>query len=286
MGCYTAGLCSMHRCPYKFLKLAIQNDKGIYFSIFKNSPIMKVLVIGGTGLIGKDVCKKLEGAGHKVIVGSPGRGVDILTGKGLEEALEGTDIVIDLSNSKSPDGETALHFFSTAGKNLVAAEKVANVKHHLILSIVGVPLAQHIGYLQAKKLQEDSIATSGIPYTIIRSTQFHEHISTIIAVQGEGREVHVSTVDYQPIAVEDVVNYVVKFALEEPKNGIVEIAGPDRGPMNEFVKKYLDEKREEKVVVANEDNKYMFFEIPRSLLVPAGDFFPGEVRFDDWKKSS
>lgn len=247
---------------------------------------MKVLVIGGTGLIGKDVCKKLESAGHKVIVGSPSRGVDILTGMGLEEALEGTDIVIDLSNSQSPDEETALHFFSTAGKNLVAAEKIANVKHHLILSIVGVPLAQHIGYLQAKKLQEDTIAASGIPYTIIRSTQFHEHISTIIAVQSEGKEVHVSTVDYQPIAVADVVSYVVKFALEEPKNGVVEIAGPDRGPMNEFVKKYLDEKHEEKVVVTNEDNKYMFFEIPGSLLVPAGDFYPGKIRFDDWKKSS
>jgi uncharacterized protein YbjT (DUF2867 family) len=247
---------------------------------------MKILVIGGTGLVGKGVCKKLESSGHKVIVGSPTMGVDILTGKGLAEALVGTDVVIDLSNSQSPDGETALHFFRTAAKNLVTSEKMTNVKHHLILSIVGTPLAQHIGYLQAKKLQEDTIAASGIPYTIIRSTQFHEHISTIIAVQGEGNEVHVSTVDYQPIALTDVVNYVVKFALEEPKNGIVEIAGPDRGPMNEFVKKYLEEKREEKSIVANEDNKYMFFEIPRSLLVPAGDFYPGKIRFDDWKKSS
>lgn len=247
---------------------------------------MKILVIGGTGLIGKEVCKKLESAGNEVIVGAPSWGVDILTGKGLTEALEGTDIVIDLSNSKSPDGETALNFFHTAGKNLVAAEKVANVKHHLILSIVGTPLGQHIGYLQAKKQQEDIIAESGIPYTIIRSTQFHEHVSTIIAVQCEGTEVHVSTLDYQPIAAADVVSYVVKFALEKPKNGIVEIAGPDRGPMNEFVKRYLEEKGEDKVVVSNDEDKYMFFVIPRSLLVPAGDFYPGEIRFDDWKKSS
>lgn len=246
---------------------------------------MKILVIGGTGLIGKEVCKKLEGIGHEVIVGSPSKGVDILTGKGLAEALEGTDIVIDLSNSQSPDGETALNFFRAAGRNLVAAEKVANVKHHLILSIVGTPLAQHIGYLQAKKLQEDAIAASGIPYTIIRSTQFHEHTSTIIAVQGEGNKVYVSTLDYQPIAVADVVSYVARFALEEPRNGIVEIAGPDRGPMNEFVEKYLQEKREDKVVVPNDENKYMFFVIPKSLLVPAGDFYPGEIRFDDWKKS-
>jgi uncharacterized protein YbjT (DUF2867 family) len=247
---------------------------------------MKILVIGGTGLIGKEVCRKLESAGNEVIVGAPSRGVDILTGKGLAEAMEGTDIVIDLSNSRSPDAETALNFFDTAGKNLVAAEKITKVKHHLILSIVGTPLGQHIGYLQAKKKQEDTIAESGIPYTIIRSTQFHEHISTIIAVQGEGKEVHVSTLDYQPIAAADVVSYVVKFALEEPKNGIVEIAGPDRGPMNEFVKKYLEEKREDKVVVSNEEDKYMFFVIPRSLLVPAGDFYPGEIKFDDWIKFS
>jgi len=247
---------------------------------------MKILVIGGTGLIGKEVCKKLERAGNEVIVGAPSRGIDILTGEGLEEALEETDIVIDLSNSKSPDGETALNFFHTAGKNLVAAEKIANVKHHLILSIVGTPLAQHIGYLQAKKQQEDTIAESGIPYTIIRSTQFHEHISTIIAVQSEGKKVNVSTLDYQPIAAADVVSYIIKFALEKPKNGIVEIAGPDRGPMNEFVKKYLEEKREDKVVVSNEEDRYMSFVIPRSLLVPAGDFYPGEIRFDDWKKSS
>ena len=140
--------------------------------------------------------------------------------------------------------------------------------------------------MQAKKQQEDTIAESGIPYTIIRSTQFHEHISTIIAVQSEGREVHVSTLDYQPIAAADVVSYIVKFALEKPQNGIVEIAGPDRGPMNEFVKKYLEEKREDKVVVSNEEDRYMSFVIPRSLLVPAGDFYPGEIRFDDWKKSS
>lgn len=246
---------------------------------------MKILVIGGTGLIGKDVCKELESAGHQVIVGTPSKGVDILTGEGLAAALEETDIVIDLSNSKSPDGETALHFFQTAGKNLVQAEKKANIKHHLVLSIVGTPVAQHIGYLQAKKQQEDTIAASGIPYTIIRSTQFHEHISTIIAVQGQGKEVHVSTIDYQPIAAADVVNYIIKFALEKPKNGIVEIAGPDRAPMNEFVEKYLAEKQEDKIVVPNEDNQYMFFVIPRSGLVPAGDFYPGTIRFDDWQKS-
>lgn len=247
---------------------------------------MKILVIGGTGLIGKEVCKKLKSNGNEVVVGTPSTGVDILTGEGLAVALEGTEVVIDLSNSRSPDGETALNFFTTAGKNLVAAEKLANVKHHLVLSIVGTHRAQHIGYLQAKKYQEDAVIESGIPYTIIRSTQFHEHTSTIVAVQGEGEKVHVSTMDYQPIAAADVVNYVARFALEEPKNGIVEIAGPDRGPMTEFVTKYLEEKREDKVVVPNEENKYMFFVLPKSGLVPEGDFYPGEIKFDDWNRTS
>lgn len=247
---------------------------------------MKILVIGGTGLVGKNVCRILESTGNNVIVGAPSAGVNILTGEGLAEALDGTDIVIDLSNSKTPEAQIALDFFRTAAKNLVAAEKIAHIKHHLVLSIVGTDRAQHIEYLQAKKYQEDAVIESGIPYTIIRSTQFHEHTDTIIAVQGEGRNVHVSTIDYQPIALEDVVNYVVRFALEQPKNGIVEIAGPDRGPMNHFVENYLKEKGGDKIVVPNEDDKYMFYTIPRSGLVPSGDFFPGKIRFDDWKKNS
>lgn len=246
---------------------------------------MKILVIGGTGLIGKEVCKKLKSMDNEVIVGSPSTGVDVLTGEGLVEALTGTDVVIDLSNSRSPDGNTALNFFNTAGKNLAAAEKIAGIKHHLILSIVGTDRGQHIGYLQAKKQQEDTIVESGIPYTIIRSTQFHEHVTTIITVQGDEKQVHVSTLDYQPIAAADVVNYVVKFALEEPKNGIVEIAGPDRGPMNEFVAKFLEAKGEDKVVVPNNEDMYMFFLLSRSGLVPTGDFYAGDLRFDDWIKT-
>lgn len=247
---------------------------------------MKILVIGGTGLIGKQVSKKLSDLGHQVIVGSPSNGIDILTAQGLPEALAGTEVVIDLSNSQSPDAEQALHFFRTAAKNLAPAEIAAGVKHHLILSIVGTDRAPHIGYLQAKKEQEDNIIGSGIPYTVIRSTQFHEHTPVIIAVHGEGEIVHVSNLDYQPIAVSDVVDYVVKFTLEEPKNAIVEIAGPDRGPMNGFVERYLKEKGEDKKVVENQNDKYMFYIIPRSGLVPLADFYPGKTSFGDWLKTS
>ncbi|WP_256012200.1 SDR family oxidoreductase [Desertivirga xinjiangensis] len=246
---------------------------------------MKILVIGGTGLIGKDVSAKLSREGHEVIIGAPSHGVNIVSGEGLEEALKGTDVVIDLSNSSSPDDETALNFFRSAGKNLRAYEKEAGIKHHLVLSIVGTDRAQYIGYLKAKKEQEDNIKGSGIPYTIVRSTQFHEHVTTIIAVQGNENEVKVSTVDYQPIAAEDVVNYLSKFALEEPKNGTVEIAGPERGSMTQFVQRYLDTTGDSKVMVFNDENKYMYLDIPKDLLVPLENYYKGAINFEDWVKT-
>lgn len=247
---------------------------------------MKILVVGGTGLIGKDVSRKLTEAGHEVIIGSPSHGIDVISGEGLIEALEGTDIVIDLSNSASPDDQTALTFFCTAGKNLASFEKKAGVKHHLVLSIVGTDRATYIGYLQAKKAQEDNIRNSGIPYTIIRSTQFHEHMITLIAVQGNETEVNISSVEYQPIAAADVVDLVVKLALEEPKNALVEIAGPERGLMTDFVQKYLKYTESDKMLISDDDNKYMFFEIPKDLLVPLGEFRTGQVTFSDWLETN
>lgn len=243
---------------------------------------MKILVIGGSGLIGKQVSSKLIDLGHEVVIGAPSKGVDILTGEGLNQSLKDTEVVIDLSNSSSPDEQTALDFFSGAATNLIPAEKAANIKHHLILSIVGTDRAQFIGYLRAKKIQEDSIRDSGIPYTVIRSTQFHEHIGTIVEVQGNETEVHVSSMDYQPIAAAEVVDFVVKFALEEPKNAIVEIAGPELGPMNEFVDSYLQFLGDEKVVVANDENKYMFYVMPRTTLVPISDFHSAKITFKEW----
>lgn len=243
---------------------------------------MKIVIIGGTGLIGSNVSEKLRLLGHQVVIASPSTGINAVTGEGLSDALENAEVVVDLSNSASPEEETAITFFRTAGKNLAAAEKAAGVKHHLVLSIVGTDRVQHIGYLRAKKEQEDIVSQSGIPYTIIRATQFHEHITTLIAVQSDEQFVHVSTLDYQPIAAEDVAALVTRLALEDPKNRTVEIAGPECGPMNEFVTRYLSVKGGDKLVKANDDNKYMFFEIPKSLLVPQGDFYPGAIRFDDW----
>jgi len=233
-------------------------------------------------LIGSKVNEKLRLLGHQVIVASPSTGIDALTGEGLADAMVNAEVIVDLSNSASPEEDTAIKFFSTAGKNLAVSAKAAGVKHYLVLSIVGTDRALYIGYLRAKKEQEDIIKHSGIPYTIIRATQFHEHITTLIAVQSDEQYVHVSTVDYQPIAAEDVAALVTRLALEAPKNSTVEIAGPDRAPMNEFVTRYVSVKGGEKLVKVNDENKYMFFEIPQSLLVPQGDFFPGAIRFDDW----
>jgi len=247
---------------------------------------MKILVVGGTGLIGKGVSRELTEAGHEVIVGSPSHGIDVVSGNGLADALEGTDVVIDLSNSASPDSQTALNFFRASGQSLTSFEKKAGIKHHLVLSIVGTDRATYIGYLQAKKEQEDTIRNSGIPYTIIRSTQFYEHMTTLIAVQGNETEVNVSTIDYQPIAAADVVGHVVKLALEEPKNGLVEIAGPERGLMTDFVQKYLDHTSNSKMLVANDDDQYMFFKIPKDLLVPSGGFRAGQITFSEWLKAN
>ncbi|MPR36706.1 SDR family oxidoreductase [Salmonirosea aquatica] len=243
---------------------------------------MKIVIIGGTGLIGSNVSEKLRLLRHEVIVASPSTGINAVTGEGLADAMENAEVVVDLSNSASPEEETAINFFRAAGKNLASAEKAAGVKHHLILSIVGIDRAQYIGYLRAKKEQEDIIKESGIPFTIIRATQFHEHITTIIAVQSDDEAIHVSNVDYQPIAAEDVAVLVTRLALEAPKNTTVEIAGPDRAPMPKFVSRYLSVKGNENPLKANDDNKYMFLEIPKNMLVPEGEFYPGAIRFDDW----
>jgi uncharacterized protein YbjT (DUF2867 family) len=243
---------------------------------------MKIVIIGGTGLIGSKVSEKLRLMGHQVIVAAPSTGINALTGEGLADAMAEAEVVVDLSNSASPEEDTAINFFRTAGKNLAAAEMAAGVKHHLALSIVGTDRALYIGYLRAKKEQEDIIKESGIPYTIIRATQFHEHITTLIEVQSDEEAIHISTVDYQPIAAEDVASLITRLALEAPKNTTVEIAGPDLAPMSEFVSQYLSVKGGEKPLIANDNNEYMFFEIPKSLLVPQGDFYPGAIRFSDW----
>jgi len=243
---------------------------------------MKIVVIGGTGLIGTKVVAQLRQKGHQVIAASPATGINTITGEGLAEAINDTEIVIDLANSPSFEDQAVMEFFQTAGRNLLAAEINAGVKHHVALSIVGVDIMQNIGYMRAKQVQEDLIKKSGVPYTIIRSTQFFEFLAGIANQAAEGNEVHLSDVQFQPIASDDVAAFVVKFALAAPVNGKVEIAGPERFKMYEIVARYLQHSNDPRKVVANGKPAYYGGEIAHTALVPAGYAELGAIDFEQW----
>ena len=243
---------------------------------------MKIVVIGGSGLIGTKVVSKLRQKGHQVIAASPATGINTITGEGLAEAMKDTDVVIDLANSPSFEDKAVMEFFQTAGRNLLAAEINAGVKHHVALSIVGVDDMQNIGYMRAKKVQEDLIKQSGVPYTIIRSTQFLEFLKGIADQATQGNEVHLSDVKFQPIASDDVAASVAKHALAAPINGRTEIAGPERFDMYEIVARYLQHSNDPRKVVANGRPEYFGGEISHTALVPAGEAELGAINFEQW----
>jgi len=243
---------------------------------------MKIVVIGGSGLIGTKVVAHLRQAGHQVIAASPATGINTITGEGLAEAMSNTDVVVDLANSPSWEDDAVMEFFQTSGRNLLAAEINAGVKHHLALSIVGVDIMQNIGYMRAKKAQEDLIKQSGVPYTIIRSTQFLEFLKGIADQATDGNEVHLSDVRFQPIAAEDVAAFVAKYAVAAPINGKVEIAGPERFAMYEIVSLYLRHANDPRKVIPNGKPTYYGGEISHTALVPAGQAELGTVNFEKW----
>lgn len=243
---------------------------------------MKIVVIGGTGLIGSKVVANLRQLGHQVIAGSPNTGINTITGEGLAEAMSNTDVVVDLANSPSFEDKAVLEFFQTAGRNLLAAEINADVKHHIALSIVGVDIMQESGYMRAKLVQENLIKSSGVPYTIIRSTQFMEFMAGIANQATEGNEVHISTVLFQPIAADDVASFVTQAALTGPINGIMEIAGPDRFAASDIIAEYLEVTHDPRKVVANGKAQYFGAQISNTALVPAGEARLGDINFEKW----
>jgi uncharacterized protein YbjT (DUF2867 family) len=245
---------------------------------------MKILIIGGTGLIGTKVTANLRAQGHDVIAASPQTGVNTITREGLPEAVNGTDVVIDLSNSPSFEDNAVLEFFTTSGRNLLAAEINAGVKHHLALSIVGVDTMQNVGYMRAKIAQEDLIKRSGVPYTILRSTQFLEFLAGIANQATSGNEVHISDVLFQPIASDDVAAFVANAAVSAPVNGTIEIAGPERLNMAEFVSRFLKDTSDPRQVVANSENHYYGGTIPNAALVPANNNNAqlGALSYEKW----
>src|SRR6202165_3994602 len=200
---------------------------------------MKIIVIGGTGLIGTKVVKNLRDKGHEAVAASPSKGINSVTGEGLAQALAGAQVVVDVANAPSWEDKAVLEFFETSGRNLLAAEAAAGVRHHVALSIVGTDRTPDNGYFRAKVAQEKLIKTSGIPYTIIRSTQFLEFLGGIAASSADGNIVRLSPGLFQPIAADDVAAIVADAAVAPPKNGIVDIAGPERAPFNEIIARYL-----------------------------------------------
>ena len=247
---------------------------------------MKIVVVGGSGLIGTKVVANLRQQGHHVIAASPSTGINTITGEGLAEAMSNTDVVIDLANAPSFEDKAVMEFFETAGRNLLTAEIAASVKHHLALSIVGVHLMQNVGYMRAKKVQEDLIIQSGVPYTIIRSTQFLEFLPGIVNHAAEGDVVPVSDVQFQPIAADDVAHFVAEAVLAAPINGAIEIAGPERLTMSEFVSRYLKDMNDPRKVAPNSNNQYYGGQIPNNALVPVhGHAKLGAISYEKWLSS-
>jgi len=246
---------------------------------------MKIVVIGGTGLIGSKTVAILRQGGHEVLAASPNTGVNTITGQGLKEAMAGTQVVIDLANSPSFEDKAVLEFFEISGRNLLAAEAAAGVRHHVALSIVGTDRTDN-GYFRAKVAQEKLIKASGIPYTIIRSTQFLEFLRGIADSSADGNRVRLPPVAFQPIAAEDVAANVADVALAAPRNGIVEIAGPERAPFNEIVARYLKAIGDPREVVSDPKAGYWGGRVEEQSLVPLGEARLGRIGFDEWLRRS
>lgn len=252
----------------------------------KGGQTMKIVVIGGTGLIGAKTVAILRQAGHEVVVASPRNGINAITGEGLKQALAGAQVVIDLANSPSFENKAVLEFFETSGRNLAAAEGAAGVRHHVALSIVGTDRTPENGYFRAKVAQERLIEASGIPYTIIRATQFMEFLGAIAASSVDGDRIRLSPGLFQPIAADDVAALVADVALEPPRNGIVEIAGPECAPFNEIVARYLKGVDDPREVVSDPDALYWGGRVEERSLVPLGEARLGNITLDDWLRRS
>jgi uncharacterized protein YbjT (DUF2867 family) len=246
---------------------------------------MKIVVIGGTGLIGSKTVAILRQGGYEVVAASPNTGVNTITGEGLKAAMAGAQVVIDLANSPSFEDKAVLEFFQTSGRNLLAAEAAAGVRHHVALSIVGTDRSDN-GYFRAKVAQEKLIKSSGIPYTIIRSTQFMEFLKGIADSSVDGNMVRISPGLFQPIAADDVAAIVADVALAPPRNGIVEIAGPQRAPFNEIVARYLKAVGDAREVVRDPEARYFGGRVEERSLVPLGEARLGRIGFDEWLRRS
>ncbi|TWT02609.1 SDR family oxidoreductase [Reyranella sp. CPCC 100927] len=243
---------------------------------------MKIVVIGGSGLIGSNLVNRLRQKGHEVVAASPRSGVNAITGEGLSAALAGAAVVVDVANSPSFEDKAVLDFFQTAGRNLAAAEAASGVEHHLALSVVGADRAPDSGYLRAKVAQETLITAAAIPYTILRATQFFEFIGPIAEAGAQGGVIRLSPALLQPIASDDVAAALADLAVAPPLNDIVEIAGPDAWPLDHVARKFLAARGDPRQVVADIHARYFGTELNDRSLTPGDRPRLGPTSFDDW----
>ncbi|WP_426571314.1 SDR family oxidoreductase [Aquihabitans sp. McL0605] len=243
---------------------------------------MKIVVIGGTGLIGSKVVTRLEDHGHEVVAASPASGVNTLTGEGLADAMRGASVVVDLSNSPSFADAAVLEFFETSTRNQLAAEAAAGVTHHVALSVVGTQDLAESGYFRAKIAQEDLITGSPIPYSIVHATQFFEFLPALADMHLVSDTVRVPDAQFQPMASDDVADAVTRVVEGAPVNGIVEVGGPEAFPLEDLIRRDLERHGDARAVVADPDAKYSGARIEEHTLIPGPDATLGTVRYDDW----
>jgi len=246
---------------------------------------MKIVIIGGTGLVGSKVVNKLRDAGHEAVPAAPNTGVNTLTGEGLADVMKGAAVVVDVSNSPSFEDVAVLNFFRTSTTNILAAEKAAGVRHHVALSVVGTDRLSDSGYMRAKIAQEKLIEQSSIPYTIVHATQFFEFIKGIADGGTIGDTVRLAPVLIQPMAAEDVATEVAKVAVGAPVNGIVEVAGPEQFRMDQLVGRYLAARDDKRSVIADPHARYYGAELEERTLVADNKAAIGQIKFEDWLSS-
>src|SRR5437868_1138379 len=243
---------------------------------------MKIVVIGGTGLIGSKLVNKLREHGHEALAAAPNTGVNTLTGEGLAEVLKGASVVVDVSNSPSWEDAAVLNFFETSTRNLLTYGAAAGVGHHVALSVVGTQLLSESGYFRAKIAQENLIKESSIPYTIVHATQFFEFLKGLADISMVGDKVHLPPVLFQPMAADDVASGVARIAVDQPLNGIVEIGGPEQFRVDELVRRRLASLNDPREVIADPNARYSGAKISEKTLLPGNNTRLGETRFETW----
>jgi uncharacterized protein YbjT (DUF2867 family) len=243
---------------------------------------MKIVVIGGTGLIGSKLVKKLREHGHQAMPASPESGVNTLTGEGLAETIEGAAVVVDVSNSPSFEDAAVLNFFKTSTRNVLDAEAAAGVGHHVALSVVGTERLSESGYFRAKMAQEKLIKESSIPYSIVHATQFFEFITSLATAATDGNTVRLAPVLIQPMAAEDVASAVARISVGSPVNGIVEVAGPEQFRLDELIRRALSARHDPRDVITDPNARYFGARLGEQTLLPGDDANIAETRFEDW----